>query len=148
MQKSDHTCFSYTLTSARPLGGGGGGLLSPPFSGWGNNITLGAQHMLMHGKSCLIPIVVKPFSNVYSSSCTCSIEFVKCCERAITCSTSLDFCLFSSTCLMNLIKHVHTYHGGGTCDLWRHCINIVAAAILKIVSTSIPDTISINFISI
>ena len=40
---NDQTCFSDTLTSAGPL------------SGSGINTSLGAQQMLMHRKSCLIP---------------------------------------------------------------------------------------------
>ena len=46
---NDQTCFSDTLTSTEHL--------------WlGFNIFLGAQQMLMHRKSCLIPIVKRNFS--------------------------------------------------------------------------------------
>ena len=50
---SDQTCFSDTLTSAGPLGR----CWNPRLSGSGFNTSLGTQQMLMHRKSCLIPIV-------------------------------------------------------------------------------------------
>ena len=45
-KNSNQTCFSDTLTSAGPL------------SGSGFNTSLRAQQMLMHRKSCLIPIII------------------------------------------------------------------------------------------
>ena len=51
---NDQTWFSDTLTSARPLGGRS----TPRLSGSGFNTTLEVQHMIMHRKTCLIPIVV------------------------------------------------------------------------------------------
>ena len=49
---SDPTCFSDTLTTAWPLCG----CWNHRMSGSGFNTSLGAQQMLMHRKSCLIPI--------------------------------------------------------------------------------------------
>ena len=43
-----------------------------------------------------------------------------------------------------LILFLHIYHGGGTYDLRRHCINIVAASILKLVSTSMSTTSNLD----
>ena len=51
---NDQTCFSDTLTSTGPLRRG----RNPHFSGSGFNISLGARQMLMHRKSCLIPIII------------------------------------------------------------------------------------------
>ena len=50
----DQTWFSDTLTSARPLGGHS----NPRLSGSGFNATLWVQQMLMHRKTCLIPIMI------------------------------------------------------------------------------------------
>ena len=41
-------------------------------------------------------------------SCPCIIEFIKLVAREIKCSVSLAFYLFSSTRLLNLIKHEHS----------------------------------------
>ena len=49
---NDQACFPDTVTSAGPLGGH----YNPCFSGSGFNTTLWVQQMLMHRKTCLIPI--------------------------------------------------------------------------------------------
>ena len=49
---NDQTYFSDTLTSARPLGG----RKNPCILGSGLSTTLGDQQMLMHRKTCFIPI--------------------------------------------------------------------------------------------
>ena len=51
---NDQTCFSDTLTSARPLRG----RQNPQLSESGFNTTLGVQQMLMHRKTCLTPILL------------------------------------------------------------------------------------------
>ena len=51
---SNQKCFSDTLTSAGPLGR----CRNPRLSDSGFHTSLGAQQMLMHRKSCLIPIFI------------------------------------------------------------------------------------------
>ena len=51
---NDQTCFSDVLTYARPLRS----RYNPRLSGSGFNTTLWVQQMLIHRKTCLIPIVI------------------------------------------------------------------------------------------
>ena len=75
---NDQAWFSDTLlTCARPLGS-----LNPCLSGSGFNTTLGVQQMLMHKKTCLIPILL-PSSGVN----------ILCCVHVLWCSS-----LFSAWC--------------------------------------------------
>ena len=57
---NDQTCFSDTLTSARPPVG----RLNPRLLGSGFNTTLGVQQMLMRRKTCLIPILKLSPTNI------------------------------------------------------------------------------------
>ena len=58
---NDQTWFSDALTSAEPLWGS----LKPlPFR-LGFQLTLGVQQMLMHRKTCLIPIVLERDCNIF-----------------------------------------------------------------------------------
>ena len=56
---NDETWFSNTLTSAKPLVCH----LNPRLSGSGFNTTMGVQQILMHRKTCLIPITIHSFEN-------------------------------------------------------------------------------------
>ena len=57
---NDQTWSSNRLTSARPLGG----RWNPRLSGSGWNTTLGVQQLLMHRKTCLIPILLLRFQKL------------------------------------------------------------------------------------
>ena len=59
-----------------------------------------------HTKKCEFKVVL--YNRIYHS-CLCIIEFIKThCKKAIKCSASLTFYLFSPTCLINSIIYEHS----------------------------------------